>query len=121
METVLSICEQCAEAINTAAFNSYRDGDSPYSYDGCGADVHYPSGTEIHVTHDPKTGFLIDAYHKSLAETPNLDRAIVAYLEENADPETEWQQAYDNDDHDGHSSLDAGFGSWQDYYDYMYS
>lgn len=120
METVLSICEQCAKAISEAAYKSYQDNDSS-SYDGCRAEIRYPSGTGIHVTHDPKTGFLIDAYHKSLIETPSLDKAIVAYLEENTDPEAEWQEACNNDDHDCGTGLDSGFGSWQDYYDYMYS
>lgn len=120
METILSVCERCVTAINDAARQGYRDGDTSH-YDGCSAEVCLSPDTQIYVCHDPQSGFSVEASHPSNQETPNLDEAVIAYLEDNADPETEWQEAYDNDCHGCQATLDAGFGSWQDYYDYMYN
>lgn len=120
METTLGICERCVTAVNDAARQSYRDGENDCCYGGCSAEVSLSPDTRICVTHDPRTGFSVEACHPSNQETPNLDNAITGWLDENADPEAEWQEAYDGDDHDRQAALDAGFGSWQDYYDFMY-
>ncbi len=121
METILRICEQCVKAISEAAWRSYREGDSSYSYNGCSVEVNCSQTTQIYISHDPRTGFDVQVDHPSSQETPNFDKAIISYLEENTNPEAEWEEVYDNDDHDCQTSLDSGFGSWQDYYDYMYS
>lgn len=121
MEAILSICEQCVAAINEAAWKSYRDGENADSYDGCSAEVSLSPDTLICVIHDPKAGFTVQSSHESNQETPLFDKAVTDYLEDNANPEAEWQETYDNNDHDRQAVLDSGFGSWQDYYDYMYN
>lgn len=121
MEIILRICERCAKAINDAARENFRQGDNPGYYDGCAGDVCFPSGTQIHIEHKPNDGFHVQVYHWTNQETPNFDKAITDYLDGNADPEAEWQEEHDNADRARLDGLDSGFGSWQDYYDYMYS
>lgn len=118
-KTILDICGSCVSAINKAAWQSCRDGGTD-EYNGCGVDVQVSPETTIYVYHDPNKGFAIESSHPSNNETPLFDKAVTSYLEEDADPEAEWQEAYGNYSVDCQTALDAGFGSWQDYYDYKY-
>lgn len=119
-EALQEIFDKCVKAIADAAYYSYRDGDGD-SYDGCMAKVCISHDTCLTVMHDHKSGFSIETVHKTMNDTPNFDNAVIAYLEENVSPQEEWQEAYDNDDHNGDSTLDAGFGDWNDYIDYMFN
>lgn len=120
MSTLQDIFDRCVKAIADAAYQSYRDGDGD-GYDGCMANVPVSQKSYIVVMHGHKTGFSVETVHETMAETPNFDNAVISYLEENVDPEEEWQKAYDNDDHDYKTGLDPGFGDWSEYIDYMFN
>lgn len=120
MDIIAKIGACLVKVIDDAAWRSYHDGENACSYDGCSAEVTLSPQSSVYVWHDPRSGFHVETAHESNQETPNFDKAIIACLEDNAAPEAEWQEARGNDDHDD-TTLDEGFGSWQDYYDYMYN
>lgn len=121
MDMIAKIGARLAKAIDEAAWRSYRDGESACSYDGCSTEVTLSPQSSVYVWHDPKSGFHVETAHDSNQETPNFDKAVIACLEENADPEAEWQEAHNGGYNGRQAMLDEAFSSWQDYYDYMYN
>lgn len=122
MSTILStLCEKSKEAIETAARDSYNDGRNPDRYDGCTALVDLHNDAQIEVYQDKKGRYEVNIYHKSNNETPLIEAAIEDYLSENADPQGEWQDEYDNDDYrDVDPGCDPAFPHYGDFERWAY-
>lgn len=122
MSTILSkLCEKSKEAIETAARDSYNDGTNPDIYEGCSALVDLDKEAQIEVYQDKKGRYEVNIYHKSNNETPLIEAAIEDYLSENADPQGEWQDEYDNDDYrDVDPGCDPAFPHYGDFERWAY-
>lgn len=95
---VKKLAESCKEAIENAAYESYSDGTNPYSYDGTDCIVKFSSEQydTIEVSSCKEGTHEVFVCHKN-NEYPNIEHAIEAYLNANANELGVWTDAFDND------------------------
>ncbi|MDD6541767.1 MAG: hypothetical protein PUF32_05640 [Prevotella sp.] len=97
-KVIMDLCERCKDALETAARTSYNNGDNPDWFDGCHTIIDLAGEAQIECTVDRKGNHEVLIYHESNNETPNLEKAIADWLDDNVDEEAEWQDEYDHDD-----------------------
>lgn len=117
---VKRLAEACRDAIEKAACNSYSDGTNPFSFDGvaCTLQLSCVKYDVIEVSCDDNGTHEVCVCHKDVEHT-NIEDAIAAYLDGNADEFSSWQEAHEND-RGSEPYIDPGFASWVDYCNYMY-
>ncbi|MDT3388107.1 MAG: hypothetical protein LIR46_10170 [Bacteroidota bacterium] len=90
------IGKQLKDAAENAAYESYAENDV---FDGCFARVDIDNVTyEVECDTDgAHTVMVCNNNHNYGVEYPNIEQAIAAYLDDNADELATWQDACDND------------------------
>lgn len=121
MKQLLTICDKCKQAIEDAAYESYQNGDNPDRFDGCTALVDLTGDAQIEATVDRKGNYEVNVYHDSGNETPNFEKFLTDWLTAHADPEGQWQDAYDSDDwRDVDPGCDPAFPHYGDFERWAY-
>lgn len=113
------LCSKCKEEIEKEAYKSYDE--EPYHFEGCYAMVDLKGNSQIEVTCKKNGTHEVLIYHDSGNEDSNLEKYITDYLDNNADEQAQWQDAYDNDDwRDVDPGCDPAFPHVGDYERYKF-
>ncbi|WP_333615642.1 hypothetical protein [Bacteroides pyogenes] len=88
------LSKKCKEAIERAASESYDDGNFD-NFNGCSCLIDLQGDNQIEVCCDYNGKHEVTIYKD--IECPNIEKVIAKYLDDNADEETAWKDAYDKD------------------------
>lgn len=122
MKALDVIKKKCAEAIESAAYESYYEFTS-YGFEYASAVVkHNGVNIEINAKNDRcVVSYEILVDHKSDNEVPNVENEIEEYLSVNCDLVKEWQEAYENDEYrDVDPGCDPAFPHYGDFERWAY-
>lgn len=92
-KVIKKLAEVCKEAIEQAARESYAD--NPCCFDGCSCLMDLQGDDQIEVYCDSNGKCEVLIYKR--VECLNVEKALEAYLDANADPEGAWQEEFDGD------------------------
>ena len=114
------LAEICKEEIEDAAYESYRNGDSPNCFNGCVCHFFLNDNIQIEISAFGSNKYEVAIYGNN--EYPNIEKAIENFLLKNANPSECWQSAYDNDEwRNVDAGCDPAFPRYGDFEKWAYS